>query len=1346
MKKLLVLNFFPAFTPPTSGGELRYFNIYNHLSEHFDVTLLSPTYAHHKLETIEHSKNFREYRIPKEEIHNNIQSEIYNKQIGEEFSALVCALSAQYPNNYHHYFNKLYKDSDIIIHESPYMIDYDIYAGIDSKPRIYNSYNHESYLMEQIWKGENANVYINYIRELEKKTALKCDLIFTTSAEEKEKFTEDFNLNPHKVKIVPNGINPEDFDFHGKETPTSEKKILFMGSQHPPNTEAVKFIFDELVNKLQNIEFTIAGSCCSAFKNYTKSNVKLIQNFNEKEKKELLQTADIFINPMFSGAGTNLKTIEALAAGLPLIATSIGARGLNLEDKKHFILAEKDNFSDKILELTKGNELQKRISLEGKKYINENYSWSNISNNIKNYIDTISPKTSKRTKILLLNNFEVSNPRSGGAIRINKLYENLVNTGRYTVTLLCFSNDKKLSMQELSNNFFQISIPRTKEHISKQTSENNKFWISTSDITDSDMCNKNELFVSIVKNLHEQTDITIFSHPYLIKLADILSKKPIIYESHNSEVELKKTTLNNHPNFNNLILQVENLESAAINKSDFIISVSECDSEKLIDLSRDKKKEIEIISNGTDIPELVMNQKSYDTIKKIFDGHMLITFIGSSHKPNINALKFIISDLAPSLPNCYFSIIGSVCSAYEANTPKNVLMFGEIDELHKNILLKISDIAINPMKEGSGSNLKLAEYLANNLPVITTPTGARGYNINNNEGAVICELNKMKESIIELIKNKRKRDTIAKNGHEYAMNTLTWPKLASKLDNCIEKRYSNKKKILIVTYRFTNPPKGGAESYLLNTIKELNKYENIQIDITTTDIAEIYNIFHFATETTSIKNEKDNSLENVNIYRFPTNHQETEDIFNDSCTLFEQWMKESIKISMKFIEHYDLPIILGGWHYPEKHEDSVYRWSSNESYISTKNTNSLTCEVYTPSKKKITIRDQFDNILFEGEIQGTKKITFETRNSDIIKITTNISSAIKNKDSRPLGILWKSIKYEVKEKLHNIDLNYDFRDYVKENFLEKYIEELIEIANSRPSHYDDIFQQLRGPNSKELENWLNKNIIKYDYVIAHGVPFKTIVTTSSYCKIYEKKCIVLPHFHIEDEFYHWNSYYDSFKNSYKTLTAPKSAIELFFKKISNNTIEIAGGGLDESEYLNVDSEQFLKKYDSRKPFFLVLGRKTGTKNYKTIINTIDSINLLNEKCKLVMIGKDEDMEKIKSNHVIYLREQPREVVLGALKECLGVINMSSSESFGIVILEAWMNKKPVIANINCTAFRDLIENEIDGLLTDEKNLEENMLLILNDTDKARNLGLKGHEKCKKYTWKEVAKTIKNLII
>ena len=91
MKRILVANFFPAFTPPSSGGEQRYFYLYLYLSAYFDVTLLSPTYSHHAYELVEHSPTFREHRVPKDAVFDQLHGVLHNREIGPECSALVVA-------------------------------------------------------------------------------------------------------------------------------------------------------------------------------------------------------------------------------------------------------------------------------------------------------------------------------------------------------------------------------------------------------------------------------------------------------------------------------------------------------------------------------------------------------------------------------------------------------------------------------------------------------------------------------------------------------------------------------------------------------------------------------------------------------------------------------------------------------------------------------------------------------------------------------------------------------------------------------------------------------------------------------------------------------------------------------------------------------------------------------------------------------------------------------------------------------------------------------------------------------------------------------------------------------
>jgi glycosyltransferase involved in cell wall biosynthesis len=1335
MKKILVLNFFPAFTPPSSGGELRYFYLYKNLSNYFDITLLSPTHNNSKPEIIEHTDTFREYRIPKEDIHNQIHWKLEKEKFSPEFSALTCAYSGEYLNEYHKYYLQLYKSIDIVIHDFPYMLNYDLFFGIDNKPRIYNSHNLEYDLLKQIYTGSNAAKHLDYIFELERKLIVGSQLIFATSNIEKNKFQELYKIKSSKIRLAPNGINPEDFLI--RDDKIQRKTAFFIGSGHPPNTQAVEFILNKLAPDCPDITFLIAGTCCGTIQSSQK-NVKLFGKVDEQQKDLLFKTSDIAINPMFSGAGTNLKTLEYLSMGIPMISTDVGARGIDLQENEHFILANKDNFAEKLNSLVNNIDLKEKISQESKRYINKNFNWGNIAANV--YSEIINIEVRKQKNLLLLNDFEVSKPFGGGEIRINKLYSELSKT--YNVLLLCLNGQNGIGRTWITDKFLEISFPKTEEHLKEEEIINYEYQTSATDIVNSYMISRNDLFMSALKAIVSDFDAIVLCHPYMYESIIGEQYKYLIYESLNYELLLKKELLSGHPSKDKLLRQTEKIECGSSLDSNLIISVSDADHIGLKSYDISKEMDIVTIKNGVEIIQDPIFETAFTSIKSIFAEHSVILFIGSAHTPNIDSARFILESLAVEMSDCYFIIIGSVCDALtDGNIPSNVLLFGKLNDDYKNVLLSVADIAINPMFGGSGSNLKLAEYFAWKLPTITTEFGARGYNIQNGKEAIVCDVANFSNNITKLQNDKRLTEALAFHAFKYVQSNIEWSILGKQYSNLLDNKIFNiqRKKLLIITYRFTNPPLGGAEVYLYELLKGLDEIEDLEITVAYLDSYDIENQYHFSINATHSSGALQNNFKHVTFKKFIYNELSNNEKFENSKILMKNLIGEFLICARTFIHCFDQSILLGGWNFPEKLNDFSQIWSSAISEVYAVNTKNMVFSGSSPSKKQLILK-MGNDILFNKEVNGTFKIKVSLPGNGII--TLECKEEYAGEDIRPLGVLINSIVFDNGE----LDLLYCYRNFLKDDYLSEYIDELIRIATQRDKKLDDIFQETRGLNSSELETYLDENVEGFDMLLGHSVPFSTTPITSKYALKYNKPYALLPHYHFDDEFYHWQSYYEAFKNADTVFASPTVSIDYFYNKLNIRTTEVPGGGINKSEYDSINSKEFLRLYKSDKPYFLFLGRKSGTKNYISIIDAIEKVNNNKYLCNLVMIGRDEDGMNINSKYTYYLGEQPRDIVLGALKECNGLITMSESESFGIVILEAWMLKKPVVISNNCPAFVELVDENIDGLYTDKQHLSEKIKLLLENKDIANSLGASGYDKTHFYHWQEIAKKINNSLL
>lgn len=228
-------------------------------------------------------------------------------------------------------------------------------------------------------------------------------------------------------------------------------------------------------------------------------------------------------------------------------------------------------------------------------------------------------------------------------------------------------------------------------------------------------------------------DVVVFSHPWgFLPLADALRPQQlVVYESHNVEALLRTELLGDLDGAKAVLETVFRAEQAALLRADLVLACSEEDATLFQRIFDTDPIKLRIVPNGAFVenfpdPEDVQRQALRKKLGLPVARPVAI-FLGSLYGPNTDAARFIAKQLAPACPDVFFVVAGGVGSALAAEPAiDNLMVTGRVDDAYRDELLLAADMALNPMNAGSGTNIKMFDYMAAGLPVLTTEIGARG--------------------------------------------------------------------------------------------------------------------------------------------------------------------------------------------------------------------------------------------------------------------------------------------------------------------------------------------------------------------------------------------------------------------------------------------------------------------------------------------------------------------------------------------------------------------------------------------------------------------------------------------
>ncbi|MER8824959.1 glycosyltransferase [Mesorhizobium sp. M0938] len=219
---------------------------------------------------------------------------------------------------------------------------------------ILDMHNVESDLAGQLHRADDTRslppITAFGVRRLERKALAIVDRVWVCSRQDHERLAA---LSPHNVPIdiVPNGIprfedSPVDLPAEAA-TDGGFPIILFVGHLgYKPNIDAAErlaaTILPRIRQRLPTARLVLAGR-------YPKPAVKALAGLqgvdlveNPDDMRPLLSHAHVSIIPLSAGGGTRIKVLEAMAWGVPVIATPLAVEGLDLVDNEEVLLSDSD--------------------------------------------------------------------------------------------------------------------------------------------------------------------------------------------------------------------------------------------------------------------------------------------------------------------------------------------------------------------------------------------------------------------------------------------------------------------------------------------------------------------------------------------------------------------------------------------------------------------------------------------------------------------------------------------------------------------------------------------------------------------------------------------------------------------------------------------------------------------------------------------------------------------------------------------------------------------------------------------------------------------------------------------
>jgi glycosyltransferase involved in cell wall biosynthesis len=258
-----------------------------------------------------------------------------------------------------------------------------------STPTVLFQHNVEAMIWERHASVSTSIVRKAYMSEQFRRMAkfegdacTRFDHVIAVSEEDAEIMRQRYAAT--SVSSVPTGVDVEYFTSSGHAS-RNPNELVFTGSMDwMPNDDAMGWFLQDILPKIRaklpNVVVTVVGREPSErLRSHAERIGGVEVTGRVPDVRPYLERASAFIVPMRVGGGTRLKIFEAMAMGLPVVSTAIGAEGLPLENNKAILLRDQpDAFADVIVEIL-ATDAASAVGRTGQRLVRDSFGWQGVA-------------------------------------------------------------------------------------------------------------------------------------------------------------------------------------------------------------------------------------------------------------------------------------------------------------------------------------------------------------------------------------------------------------------------------------------------------------------------------------------------------------------------------------------------------------------------------------------------------------------------------------------------------------------------------------------------------------------------------------------------------------------------------------------------------------------------------------------------------------------------------------------------------------------------------------------------------------------------------------------------------